>query len=60
MKAKYDVTIKVTFIHDVDTIENVKDPNEMSTDLAQMICDEATFAGVVACCDVIETRLDVR
>ena len=60
MKAKYEVTLKVTVIHDIDTIENLKDNNEFANDLARMVCDEATTAGAVACYEIIESALDVK
>ena len=60
MKVKYETTLKVTVIHDIDTIENLKDNNEFANDLAQMICDEATTAGSVACYEIIESKIDVN
>ena len=60
MKAKYDVTLKVTVIHDVDTIENLKSNTEFANDLVAMICDEATTAGGCACCEVLESALTVK
>lgn len=60
MKAEYEMIIKIKLGSEIDTLENLKDPHEMATDISQMICDEAVNAGVVACCDILETRLDVR
>ena len=60
MKVKYDVTLKVSVIHDIDTLENLKDNNEFANDLARMICDEATTAGGVASYEIIESALDVK
>ena len=60
MKAKYEVTIKVSVVHDIDAIENLKDNNEFANDLVQMICDEASQAGGVACYEILNSSVDVR
>lgn len=60
MKVKYEATIKVTVVHDIDTLENLKDNNEFATDLVTMICDEATTAGGVACYEILESSIDVK
>ena len=57
MKAKYEVNLRVTIIHDIDTIANLKGSNEFATDLAQMICDEATNCGAVACYEIIDSKI---
>lgn len=59
-KAKYEVTLKVTIIHDIDTIENLKTSEEMSNDIVQMICDEATMSGAVASYEILESKIDVK
>ena len=60
MKVKYETTIKVTVVHDIDTLENLKDNNEYATDIARLICDEATTAGGVACYEILESSIDVN
>lgn len=60
MKATYEATIKVKVVHEIDTLENIKDNNEFAQSIVEMICDEATTCGAVAICDVLESRLDVR
>lgn len=60
MKAKYEVTLKVTIEHDIDTIENLKSSEEMSNDIVQMICDEATMSGAVASYEILESKIDVK
>ena len=60
MKVKYDITLKVSVVHDIDTIENLKDNSEYAHDVAKLICDEATTAGGVACYEIIESALDVK
>ena len=60
MKARYEVTLKVSVIHDIDTLESLKDNNEFANDLARMICDEATMTGAVACYEILESSIDVR
>ena len=60
MKVKYDMTLKVSVVHDIDAIENLKDNNEFANDLAHMICDEASQCGAIASYEIIESALDVK
>lgn len=60
MKVVYGATIKVNISHEIDTLEDLKDNNEYATDIARMICDEATTAGGVACYEILESTIDVR
>ena len=60
MKVKYEVALKVTVMHDIDTFENLKGNNEFANDLVAFICDEATTAGGVACCEIIESSVNVK
>lgn len=54
------MTLKVSVVHDIDTIENLKDNNEFANDLAHMICDEASQCGAIASYEIIESALDVK
>lgn len=60
MKVKYETTLKLTVVHDIDTLENLKDNNEYASDIARLICDEATTAGGVACYEILESSIDVN
>ena len=60
MKVKYDVTLKITLIHDVDSVEGLKTNSEIANDIGQLICDEATVSNGVACYEVIESSIDVK
>lgn len=61
MTATYEVTVKLTIVHDVDKVdETLKDANELATDICNMICDEAALCGGVAMYEVIETSINVK
>ena len=60
MKATYETTIKIKVIHEIDSIEDLKDNNEFAHCIGAMVCDEATSCGAVATYDVLESKLDVR
>ena len=62
MKVKYETTLKVTVVHNIDGWEmggHLKDNNEFANDLAHMICDEASICGAVASYEIIESKIDV-
>lgn len=56
MKATYDITLKFTMIHEVESPEQIIDPH----DIAQFIVDQLTTENAVAAYDVLETSIDVR
>lgn len=60
MKVTYEATIKFQVVHDIDSLEDLKDNNEFANDLAHMVCDEATVAGSVASYEIIESKLDAK
>lgn len=60
MKAKYKFNINVEISYDIDTLEGLKDNNEMAQDLRELICDNVIIAGGVAFCDVLKSEIDVR
>lgn len=59
-KATYEATIKFKVVHEIDTVENLKDYNEFAQDIGEMVCDEATMVGAVASYDIIEMKLNVK
>ena len=60
MKVTYEATIKISVIHDIDTLTDLKDNHQFATDICHMICDEASQAGGVACYEIIESKLDAK
>lgn len=60
MKVKYEVTVKFNVVHDIDTIEELKDNNEFANDLAHMVCDEASTCGAVATYEILNSSIDVK
>ena len=60
MKIAYEATIKFQVVHEVDTLEDIKDNNEFANDLAHMVCDEASTCGAVASYEIIESKLDAK
>lgn len=60
MKAKYRFNLEVDLIYDIDTLEDLKDNNEMGQCLREIICDEVTYAGGVAQVTIEKSMLDVR
>ena len=60
MKAKYKFNINVEINYDIDSLEDLKDNNEMAQDLMELICDNVIIAGGVASCDVLKSEIDVR
>lgn len=59
MKAVYETILKVTIVHDLNTLENVKNNAEFSQDMAEMICDEAAMAGGVATYEILDSHMDI-
>lgn len=60
MKVVYEATIKFQVVHEIDSLEELKDNNEFTNDLAHMVCDEATTCGAVASYEIIESKLNVN
>lgn len=61
MKAKYEITMKLTVIHDIEKVdENLKSSDDLATDICHMICDEASMCGAVATYDIIESTIDIK
>ena len=61
MKATYNITLKLTIVHDVDKIdESLKSETEMANDIVQMIADESALAGAVVCYELLEGTLTVK
>ena len=60
MQVKYEINLKVTVVHEVSEMEDLKTNSELAEDLRTMICDEATVAGGVAVVDILNSSIDVR
>lgn len=61
MKATYNITLKLSIVHDIDRIdENLKSETEMANDIVQMICDESALANAVVCYELLEGTLTVK
>ena len=60
MIAKYEMTLKVAVIHEVDEITEIKSDREFAESIATMICDEAVQVNAVAQCDIVSSSLDVK
>ena len=60
MQVKYEVELKVTVVHEVSEMEELKTNSELAEDLRAMICDEATVAGGVAVVDILNSPIDVK
>ena len=60
MQVKYEVNLKVTVVHEVSEMTNLKTNSEFAQDLCAMICDEATVAGGCASVDILDSSIDVK
>lgn len=60
MKVVYEATVKFQVVHEIDSIENLKDNNEFANDLAHMVCDEATTCGAVASYEILNSSINVN
>lgn len=60
-QVEYELLLKVKIAHDFEGIENLKDNNEFSIDLANVINSEAMQSGATFCnVEVIESKIDVH
>ncbi len=60
MKVIYEIMLKVTAVHEIDTLNELKDNSEYGEDIARVVCDEIATAGGVGSYEIIGTTIDVK
>lgn len=60
MKLVYESTIKFTVVHDVESLEDIKNNHEYAECIARLVCDESTIAGAVASYEILESKIDAK